>query len=485
MAARIARKLLVPLFAALLLIAFAPLATAAEFETTAAEPTTILNQQTVTSSVKVAGAGKITKAIVDFHGLSSTYPNALDFLLESPTGKYVVLMSDSCGTVPIGLYDFTFDDDSPNLANLYAESCFEFSQRPNNYDALVPDVWDTAPGAVPGPLLSHFNGDNATGTWTLHVAEDDDTPDTGSLLSWKIKFITDEPAFNRIPGSGYGGDDPAVVLTENVTLPARQIEDVDVLLRDFGHVKADDVDIALQAPDGTTMMVVSDACGDATVRAAQWRFDDEAWAALPDESEPPCDSDSSGTWKPTNFDSVEPGGVAGGPAGRYLDALSVFDGKLPGGEWKLYVDDDDDTPGDYGYLVDFDLAFTLKGAKTVTASAPRIAYKKSRKMIRASGRSTLAGAPLSALECFGSVKSTFQRKIVRRKGRRKLTSWKTVATADSALNHAGGACGFDVEARLNKKYAGSQFRVVSAYLGGEYIAPFSLTTTTRIKKLKF
>lgn len=479
-----ARFFLTSLLLVVAALGFVTVASAAEFTAENTTPFAIPDNQTTTSTVTVAGPGKITKVVANLENLDSDFAVSLDFLLESPSGKYVVLMSDSCGTGTLNNYDFVFDDAFSNLANSNEMSCDPVNQKPNNFDGGSADVWDSAPGAVPGPLLSHFNGDNATGAWTLHVEEDDAFGDTHSLEGWGLSITTDGPSFTRIPATGTGGAaDETTVLTKNVASPARQITDVDVLINDFGHTFPDDIDMALQSPAGTSVMLLSDACGGDDQKDVDWRFDDEAQFSLPDSADPPCDTGTSGTWRPANFDSQEPFGVVGGPPGPYPTSLSAFDGQTAGGDWKLYIDDD--VGGGYGYLVDFDLAITLKGAKQQTPSNPRIKYKKSRGSILATGRSTLTGESLNALECLGTVKSSFQRKVVRRKGKRKVTSWKTVKSSNSQLTLAGGKCGFNISTRLNKKYSGSSLRLVTTYLGGEYIAPFTRATSKKVSKLKF
>ena len=66
------------------------------------------------------------------------------------------------------------------------------------------------------------------------------------------------------------------------------------------------------------------------------------------------------------------GGVLTG--GPFPTALSTFDGQIANGDWKLYINDD--TDGDYGYINGFDLAITMRGAKTLTPSDPTFKFKK-------------------------------------------------------------------------------------------------------------
>jgi hypothetical protein len=97
----------------------------------------------------------------------------------------------------------------------------------------------------------------------------------------------------------------------------------------------------------------------------------------------------------------------------------------------------------------------------------------------------LAGEALTPGECAGSVKSSFQTKVVKKKGKKKVTSYKQVTSVSSALSEKSGKCGFDISAKLPKKYSGKKVRLVTNYLGGQFIAPFTRATAEKIKKIKF
>jgi hypothetical protein len=120
------------------------------------------------------------------------------------------------------------------------------------------------------------------------------------------------------------------------------------------------------------------------------------------------------------------------------------------------------------------------------ASDPTLKFKKSgKKKIQLTGRVTLTGEALTPGECAGSVKSSFQTKVVRKKGKKKVTIYKQVAAVKSNLTVLTGKCGFGISAKLAKKYSGKKLRLVTSYLGGDYIAPFTRTTSEKIKKIKF
>jgi subtilisin-like proprotein convertase family protein len=120
------------------------------------------------------------------------------------------------------------------------------------------------------------------------------------------------------------------------------ITDVDVTLYGVTHPFSDDIDIVLQAPGGQSTKIMSDAGGANSVDTTL-TFDDEASTPLPDSD--PIDRGPGAlgaVHKPTNyfiFDSMP------APSPEPISAsLAVFDGTSPGGDWKLFVRDDDPPP---------------------------------------------------------------------------------------------------------------------------------------------
>lgn len=120
-------------------------------------------------------------------------------------------------------------------------------------------------------------------------------------------------------------------------LPPR-LYDVNVTLNGFKHENPDDVDILLEAPNGDTAIIMSDAGGGNAVGGSgiNLTLDDEAGAgnALPDTGQL-----QTKTYVPQNYGGGNDGfDDVGRPDG---ESLGVFDGDNPNGTWKLYVVDDD------------------------------------------------------------------------------------------------------------------------------------------------
>jgi subtilisin-like proprotein convertase family protein len=134
------------------------------------------------SGLPVAG---ITVQSVSINGISHTFPDDIDILLQSPTGVNVVLISDVNGGNDWVNNNFVLQDGAPLMADATLNASGTYA--PTNF--VTPDTW-VAPG--PGsitqatPLLSTFTG-NQNGVWKLFVV-DDLGGDVGTINSWSITF---------------------------------------------------------------------------------------------------------------------------------------------------------------------------------------------------------------------------------------------------------------------------------------------------------
>jgi subtilisin-like proprotein convertase family protein len=114
------------------------------------------------------------------------------------------------------------------------------------------------------------------------------------------------------------------------------ILDVTVDLFGVQQGRPADLDILLESPSGTSVMLASDACT-GQVSDATWVFDDTAASAIGSSA---C---SSGRWKPADY---LPGETlpATAPRPPYQTKLSAFRGENPNGTWQLFVYDDSSLP---------------------------------------------------------------------------------------------------------------------------------------------
>lgn len=131
------------------------------------------------------------------------------------------------------------------------------------------------------------------------------------------------------------------------------ITEVHVTLRGLTHVSPADLDVMVQAPDGKTVMLMSDACGADTdenpiTAAIDLTLADAATGTLPADtacaagSFKPVDDDNDPEFQFTGPDTFP----APAPTPATAVTLATFNGIDPNGAWNLWVVDD--TPGDTG-----------------------------------------------------------------------------------------------------------------------------------------
>jgi subtilisin-like proprotein convertase family protein len=182
-------------------------------------------------------------------------------------------------------------------------------------------------------------GDGAS-FWTARFTESPDRARTAAARSPQgLIFENNSPI--TIPDSGNGNPYPSTIVVSGPVGGA--ITDVNVVLDQVSHTFPDDLDVLVVSPIGDTVVVMSDACGDADVANFIWRFDDEAAAPLPDAG--PCFPINN---QPTNIDNGVDTWGAPAPAGPHGSVLSDFDQENPNGTWSLFVVDD--AAGDSGSI---------------------------------------------------------------------------------------------------------------------------------------
>jgi subtilisin-like proprotein convertase family protein len=473
------RKTLLLVFASMLVaLATASSAAAESFVFTNSADLAVPDGGNATATLQSTTFGKVTKVVVSLTELSHTNPADLDIMIQAPTGEYIFLMSDACGSSDITSATWNFSDAAFSQMSTTALSCADPSERPSNVNSDIndgPDTWATAPGAAPGLSFSVLNGKRENGRWKLFAR--DDTPGlSGSIGGWSVQIETDGVGATRVPAVLSSG---ATEVVKAVSGFPRTITDVDVIVDQLTHTFPEDLDLVAISPSGTKVTLASDICHDQPWGDQTLTFDDES--AAPAGYESACGAQTR--FKPTDY-GVPVTTLLNGVTGPFATALSAFDGQLANGVWRLELNDK--VTGDYGYVQGFDLAITMRGAKLQKASNPAFKFKKSGKTkVKATGRVVLSGETLNASECAGSVKTTFANKVVKKKRKKKVTSYSKVVATNSPLTFAGTSCGFDITAKIPKKFAGKKLRLVTQYLGGELIAPFTTTSTEKIKKVSF
>ncbi len=134
-----------------------------------------------------------------------------------------------------------------------------------------------------------------------------------------------------IAASGNADPYPSGIGVSNLT---GFVTGVSVSLENLTHAAPDDIDILLVAPNGRSIVLMSDAGGTNAVTDVDLTFADAA-PALPDGS-----AISSGLYRPTNYDNIDvfpPPAPQTPPSGT---ALASLYGMNPNGTWQLFIVDD-------------------------------------------------------------------------------------------------------------------------------------------------
>lgn len=116
------------------------------------------------------------------------------------------------------------------------------------------------------------------------------------------------------------------------------VKHITVTIHNFTHTQPEDVHMLLVDPEGHAVYLMGNTGGGGDANNLTITFDDCATRFLPDNTQL-----TSGTFKPTTFTLADFPIVAAPdpnpPGPPYVNALSLFSGKDPNGNWKLYVMD--------------------------------------------------------------------------------------------------------------------------------------------------
>ncbi len=356
------------------------------------------------SSIVVSGmVGPITDVNVTLHRVSHTYPADISVLLVPPSGRPVSLMRGNCGSKKIEIFTWILDQQAANpMPTGGSSSCPDFVYRPNTLLGAATAMPAPAPGLPYSASLDSLDGRNPNGSWSLYVSD----VNFGSCCSgtvaggWTLT-ITTGPVDIAIPGTGTSGGAspyPAVVTVE----PGNTvITDLDVRVDGVWHQRPDDLDVLLVGPHGEKALLMSDACGTSEVVNASWRWDDEGVAPMADGGSDAC---GSGAWRPADYEPGE-GLPLPAPSGPYKAALTAFDLTDPGGDWRVFVNDD--SSGAVGFVttgIRFTYTARPKAPVAFTESTVSVAEGASRSLTLTrsgparlgAGSVTIATVPASA-----------------------------------------------------------------------------------------
>lgn len=150
----------------------------------------VANPYPATITVSGVPAGALVKEVT-INGLSHTWGDDVDIVLQSPSGENVILVSDVGGSADFINHNYTFNDAAAQSLQDAAISP-SGTYKPTNFDNA--DNWVApGPGTAPSSItLSTFGNGNHNGDWKLFVF-DDLGGDIGSWATWSITF-TDPPS---------------------------------------------------------------------------------------------------------------------------------------------------------------------------------------------------------------------------------------------------------------------------------------------------
>ncbi len=111
---------------------------------------------------------------------------------------------------------------------------------------------------------------------------------------------------------------------------------VTVTLHALAHAFPSDLDLLLVAPNGQSVLLLSDAGNGNPVTGLDLTLDDAAANSLPESG-----TLASGTFKPTNHGNKVDSFPAPAPGGAYAATLASLSGINPNGTWSLYINDDE------------------------------------------------------------------------------------------------------------------------------------------------
>jgi subtilisin-like proprotein convertase family protein len=144
------------------------------------------------------------------------------------------------------------------------------------------------------------------------------------------------------------------------------IADVNVRVT-LSHTSPDDIDLVIVPPDGSSITLMTDACGLTALSNVTFTFNQQVGSTLSDDG--PC---ATGTFKPTDFD-IGQGDADNWPApgpGTSAGAanLDTQNGHDPNGNWQLFVLDDN--VNDSGSIASWGLTITTETGEVIIPAGP-------------------------------------------------------------------------------------------------------------------
>lgn len=148
------------------------------------------------SSINVSGLlGSVASVKVTLIGFTHPGPDDADIMLQGPTGKKVILMSDAGGTNGVQSAQIRFDSSAteflPDEGQIVSGTF-----APSNYGG--PDTFPQSSTNVTESTLATFVGTNPNGAWSLFVVDDETGNRGAQITGWQLSIQT-QPILSAIP----------------------------------------------------------------------------------------------------------------------------------------------------------------------------------------------------------------------------------------------------------------------------------------------
>ncbi len=171
------------------------------------------------STVDVSGLrGRVSKVTVRLTGISHTFPDDLDFLLQGPEGQNVMLASDAGSPAVAGDTSYPANGITLTISDSASRSLSDIGPlvsgfyKPTNNAPGTGATQELSPPAPPAPYgtsLSNFNGTDPNGTWKLFVLDDNThlagNTNVGKIFGgWGLDISTSTQLFVGKSGAGSG-----------------------------------------------------------------------------------------------------------------------------------------------------------------------------------------------------------------------------------------------------------------------------------------
>lgn len=304
----------------------------------------------------LASGTPIVRFTTEFKIMDSTNGNYDDFGFQvyNSDGEYLASIVLDNNTLAIYVGD---DTGLVNTGQVFANNVHAVLDVEINF---TTNMWSASLGGVQlfAPRTFHAGGKSLTmgDVTTYWGAQDALNPGDNQILldNWSIVAYRNVPtsiANNTavtIPSAGAANVYPSTIEAAGFN---GELNRLTVTLNGLAHEFPDDLDILLVAPNGQSVLLMSDAGGGSPGMTARTViFDDLAPTSLLDAA-PPLHATR---YKPTNFTGTDSDVFPGpAPAGTPLTTLSGLYGTNPNGTWQLFVFDDGS--GDVGSLTGWSL----------------------------------------------------------------------------------------------------------------------------------